>query len=538
MIKDSEGNFVWKPSIKQDRFLSIPLSVKEAFYAGALMAGKSEVLIMYPIYHGWHKHPHFKGLFLRRTMPELRHEIIPRAKQYLYKFGAKYNASDGVFTFPSGALYFMGHCEHEDDVHKYDSMQPNYVAFDELTSFTEWIYEYITVQRVRVPEHLKHELPMIVRSASNPGNIGHQFVYKRFIKPEPNGGKILVGRGGIKRIFIPATIDDNPYASEQYKKELDSLPEAERKAKKYGDWNAYEGAVFDEFRDKKFPSEPENAIHVIEPIDIPNWWPKIVSCDWGYASPAATVMLFGAISPTKRLYIYRELTWQKTLIERWGSEAKVYIDEEQPRVIKLCKSAGQSRGQDHTIHEQVESVLGRAVELTDNSHGSRVAGKMMVHEYLRWLPKHVPEKDLPVYNQELAEWILRNKSPEDYQSYLRSLQPPEPEGNLPKLQIFKTCEHLIHAIKTCFYDKTHPQDVAEFPGDDSYDALRYICDAADKYFDDSIDEMKRIRRRDDIDKMLANTNDFTAYYRNMRKNEAELSEIYRPIRRYHGGARR
>lgn len=538
MIQDDKGNFEWKPSRKQDAFLSIPLSVKEAFYAGALMAGKSEVLIMYPIYHGWHKHPMFKGLFLRRTMPELRHEIIPRAKQYLYKFGAKYNASDGVFTFPSGALYFMGHCEHEDDVHKYDSMQPNYVAFDELTSFTEWIYEYITVQRVRVPEHLKHELPMIVRSASNPGNIGHQFVYKRFIKPAPQGGKILVGRGGIKRIFIPATIDDNPYASEQYKKELDSLPEAERKAKKYGDWNAYEGAVFDEFRDKKFPSEPENALHVIDPIEIPDWWPRIVACDWGYAPPAMTWMGFGAISPSKRLYIYREMVWQKTLIEKWGSEAKVLIDEEQPRVIKLCKSAGQARGQDHTIHEQVESVLGRAVELTDNSHGSRVAGKMMVHEYLRWIPKHVPEKDLPVYNQELAEWILRNKSSEDYQSYLRSLKPPEPETNLPKLQIFKTCEHLIHAIKTCFYDKTHPQDVAEFPGDDPYDGLRYMCDAADKYFDDSVDEMKKVQRRDDLEKMLANTNDFTAYYRNMRREESAVSEIYRPVRRFHSGARR
>src|SRR5262245_7742197 len=199
MIKDDNGNLIWKPTLKQERFLSIPLTVKEAFYAGAVNAGKSDVLLMYPIVHGWHNHPQFKGIFFRRTMPELRNEIIPRAQYYFTPLGARFNAKDGIFRFPSGALYFFGHCENEKDVHNYDSMQPNYAAFDELTSFTEWIYLYITIERVRVTQNLMGELPMIVRSGSNPGNIGHPFVYKRFIKPHPAGGKIIKGRGGIKR---------------------------------------------------------------------------------------------------------------------------------------------------------------------------------------------------------------------------------------------------------------------------------------------------------------------------------------------------
>ena len=77
MIRDDAGNTIWRPTLKQERFLQVPLSVKEAFYAGAVNAGKSDVLLMYPIVHGWYKHPMFKGLFLRRTMPELRLEIIP-----------------------------------------------------------------------------------------------------------------------------------------------------------------------------------------------------------------------------------------------------------------------------------------------------------------------------------------------------------------------------------------------------------------------------------------------------------------------------
>lgn len=537
MVRDPKtGQVSWKPTLKQERFLSLPLSIKEGFYAGAVGAGKSDVLLMYPIVHGWYKHPHFKGLFLRRTMPELRREIIPRAKEYFRHFGATYNAQDGLFTFPSGALFFMGHCEHEDDVHNYDSMQPNYVAFDELTSFTEWIYTYIVVQRIRVDEQYKDVLPMIARSASNPGNVGHQFVYKRFIKPYPEGGKVILGKGGIKRVFIPATIDDNPYIAEQYKKELDALPEAERRAKKYGDWNAYEGAVFDEFRERKYPNEPDNALHVIDPIHIPEWWPRIVAIDWGYAPPAMTWMGFGAISPTKRLYIYRELYWQKVMIEEWCAEAKVYIDHENIRLVRLCQSAAQDRGQENTIHQQVIDGLGRDVELTANTRGSRINTKMLMHEYLRWNPKLVPESELPKYSQEYYEWLVRNRTEGDVKSYLNSLKPPEPEFNLPKLQIFKNCEQLIAAIKTCFYDKTHPQDVAEFPGDDAYDGCRYLVDAADNFFMESSYEFERVKKQEELERMLKNNQDFTMYYRNMRKLDSDGSRP-KAVKRFHSARR-
>ena len=75
MIKSTENS--WVPTPKQTRFLSIPFSVKEAFYAGAVGAGKSDILLLYPIIHRLHENPKFKGLFLRRTFPELKEEIIP-----------------------------------------------------------------------------------------------------------------------------------------------------------------------------------------------------------------------------------------------------------------------------------------------------------------------------------------------------------------------------------------------------------------------------------------------------------------------------
>lgn len=519
----------WKPTIKQERFLSLPLSIKEGFYAGAAGAGKSDVLLMYPITHQWIKNPNFKGLFLRRTMPELREEIIPRSvtKLKFEKYGGKFTKNDSVWEFESGALFFFGHCEHEDDVHKYDSAQWNYVAFDELTSFTEWQYIYLTFERIR-RDKAYPDLPAISRSASNPGNIGHAWVRKRFIDPAPKGMKIIEGRGGNKRIFIPATLSDNPHIDPEYGKSLDALPEAERQAKKFGSWDAYQGQVFEEFRDRQYPDEPENAIHVVDEFLIPEWWPKIYIIDWGFR--AQTWVGMGAISPFRKLYIYREMSFTKAKIEEWAAYVKAYVDKESPRVIKVCKSAGQDRGQEHTVQKQIEDALGSPVELTNNSRGTRVAGKLLLHEYLRWRKLYMPVKDKEMYSEERAQWIFRNLGNNAYNQYMLRFATNESEEQIPKLQIFKNCTLLIDAIKSAVYSSTIKEDVAEYDGDDPYDGIRYMVDAAERFFGESQDLMKKVEKQAAIEEEFAKNKDYNKLFMRARadqKNEARAVWISR-----------
>ena len=533
----------WRPEPKQELFLSVPTSVKEAFYGGGAGSGKSDVLLLYGIVHRWHENPRFKQVFMRRTFPELRNEIIPRSRELYRRFGATLNKTEMCWTFPrpdqyggtgganEGAMIFLGHCENEDDVHKYDSMQINLFTPDELTSITEWIYLYIGFQRVRSPVP---ELPAIIRAAGMPGGIGHTWTYKRFIKPAPKGGKIIVGRGGNKRIYIHSTLEDNRYIDPTYRQSLQGITiEAERKAKLLGDWDAYQGQVFDEFRDRKFDDEPANAIHVVEPFEIPSWWPRIVIGDWGFA--AMTWVGWAAISPNKRVYIYREQYWVKTKIADWAPQIKVFIDRENPRLIRFCKSAGQDRGQEHTIQQQIEDELGQSVELSNNTPGSRIAGKILIHEYLRWQPKQVSDQEVPTYNEEYAMWIMRNRGMTEYKSYMNSFNPPEPETNVPKLQIFKdACPVLVEAIKACSYDKPKgnkpAEDIAEFEGDDPIDGLRYLVDAAEGFFDESNQEFKRIQQQEALVNQLSTSHDWTAFYRNMRKTEVD--DTIKPVGRY------
>jgi len=532
---DREGN--WKPNKKQAIFLSVPTSVKEAAYLGGAGSGKSEVLLAYPIIYKWHENPRFKQVFMRRTYPELRLEIVPRSRELYRPFGAKFNKSTMTWTFPrpdqygsgmnpDGANIILGHCEDEDDVHNYDSMEINLFTPDEITTFTEFIYLYIGFTRTRTSDP---NLPAIIRTAGMPGGIGHTWVKKRFVDPAKHGGKIIVGKGGNKRIFIHATQADNPHVDQNYKQSLEGLSEAEKQAKLYGSFDAYLGQVFDEFRTRRVPDEPENALHVVEPFDIPAWWPRIFVIDWGYA--ALTYVGYGAISPSGKLYIYRERAWQKTKIEEWAPFVKEDIEREHPRLVKICKSAGQDRGQEHTILQQVTEALGTTIHLTTNSPGSRVSGKTLLHEYLRWKPKYQPDHEIPVYNEEYAMWLLRNRGEKEYKSYLHSLNPQEPETNIPKLQIFNTCTLLINAIQSCIYDKIRVEDVAEFDGDDPYDVIRYMCDAADAYFDEAKREFAEIQRREVITRHFETTRDWNYLYRNARLLEQQ-NEI-KAIRRYH-----
>src|SRR6185369_8326662 len=171
-----------------------------------------------------------------------------------------------------------------------------------------------------------------------------------------------------------------------------------------------------------------------------------------------------AVSPKGRLYIYREQHFKNTKIEEWAPYVKYWIDKEQPKLVKFCKSAGQDRGQEQTIQEQISAALDTPVELSNNSPGSRVAGKILVHEYLRWVPKHVNTRDTPEYSEEYASWVLRNKGIKEYKNYLATFHAQQAETDLPKLQIFcceqdthvghvDCCPLLIEAIRSASYAK-------------------------------------------------------------------------------------
>lgn len=517
------GILVWKPSQRQEDFLTVPDSVFEAFYGGAAGGGKSELLLMLPVLRGFYKIRGFNGIIFRKSFPQLEESLIPKSKDMYPHFGGRYNETKHFWTFPEFGTYIrFGYMEEDRDAQAHDTAEFNYLGFDELTHFSRYQYTYLT-SRVR---SARKDLPAIVRSASNPGNIGHIWVRERFVEPNPKGYTILRDPvSNSKRIFIPAKAQDNPHIMKEdpgYVQRLSLLPEAERRAKAEGDWWTFSGQVFTEFRPEKLSDEPKNAIHVCESFEIPDWWPKFLAIDWGFAHK--TWAGLAAMSPDGRLFLYRELVRQKSYVEEWAADLARMIQFEGSIARKVIDpSAQQNRGQLKTIYQQVIDATGWSdLELADND---RIGGKLLVHSFLRWKerpPRYIPREG---YNQEVADRVYRMHGQKALDQYRTMFLPDPPELNVPRLQIFNTCQEVIKTLSLCIYDESKTEDVKKFDGDDAYDGLRYLLKAADGYEKQSKAEADSRAKLGKIVDRFKVTGDVNSFYRQMEHYEAKKSTV-------------
>lgn len=508
-----------KPTKKQEDLLAIPDEVFEVLYGGAAYGGKSFILTLLPLIRGWYKFG-FRGIIFRRKFPDLEKENIRLSKEYYPKTGAVYNEQKHTWFWPQYSSYLdFGHIQHSKDIYNYDSSQYNYAFYDELTHFEEASYFYIVGSRVRPSSSFNVAL---VRNGSNPGGIGQTFVYNRFVKPAEDGYKLIRDKKtGLTRMFIPALLQDNPYGLEydpNYGNKLELLPEAEKKAKKYGDWHAFKGSVFTSFRPIKFPGEPDNALHVVKRFDIPEWWPKILSVDWG--KRAMCHAMWAAISPDKRVYIYRERVWKGKDISFWGSEIREVNDEYNENIIHfvICGSAWQDRGEE-TIASQVQQYVGLVPSSSENKPGSRISGLQLVHDFLRWEPKTTLKSKEVFYDTGKAQEIYRRFGPEALKRYRAQFYDELPETDIPRLQIFEGAAPVLEeTIPICMYndDKGNPEDIQEFDGDDPIDNLKYLCRAVKKFLVGELSsEIEETIKRNKIINELRENGDMTKFYRQM-----------------------
>lgn len=534
-----EENLDFRRNKRQAEFISIPDSIYEALYGGGAYGGKTFLLTLLFIARGFYKYRGAKGILFRREMTDLEKENIRLTQRWFPLTGGKYNENKKSWYWPEYQSYFdFGHIQHMKDLSSYDTLQYNLAIFEELTHFLEAMYLYIVGSRVRPSSDFNIA---IVRSGTNPGGVGQTFVYNRFVKPCEAGYKIIRdGKTGLRRIFIPALYQDNPYGVEfdpDYGNKLEILPEAEKRAKKYGDWHAFEGSVFTAWRPFRFPGEPENAIHIVPYFDIPEWWPKLLSVDWG--KTAMCHALWGAISPDGRLYIYRERHWKGKDIAIWAPEIGQVSEYESLAIAVICGSAVQDRGTE-TVKSQVEQYSGLRFTSSQNTSGSRISTLQLVQDYIRWEQKPISEPREP-YNHGKAQTIYRKYGDEALKRYMDQYRPYEPETNIPKLQILQSplnkdisvAPILVDTIPVCVYDDKKTEDIAEFAGDDPIDNLRYLVKFANKYVNGQLgEELEERKRIDEIIKDYHTTGNATAFYRRMEIIEEQRKQVSFGVRRH------
>lgn len=125
----------------QEDFLATPADI--ALFGGAAGAGKSWALMLEPLRHI--HNPRFGGVIFRRTFPQIAQEggLWERSEELYPLLGAKPNKANVRWRFPSGARIRFAHMQHETDMLNYQGGEIAYLAFDELTHFTERMFFYL-----------------------------------------------------------------------------------------------------------------------------------------------------------------------------------------------------------------------------------------------------------------------------------------------------------------------------------------------------------------------------------------------------------
>ena len=442
-----ERRVVWTPQPRQAEFMR--RLEDEALYGGAAGGGKSDCALAEALRQI--NIPHYRGLILRKTYPQLS-ELIDRSMTIYSDFcrDAVYNESKHCWHFPSGAKIFFGSLQHQNDRYNYQGKRYDFIDFDELTQFTFDEYSYLfSRNRPSGPGTRCY-----MRAQANPGGIGHGWVKERFIAPAPPMTTIWEtvkvrfpdGREEERkksRIFVPSTVFDNKILLENdpdYLTRLASLPEAERAALLYGDWNGFSGQVFTEWKNDPDRYGDRIGTHVIAPFKIPRNWRIIRGFDWGFSRPLSVGWY--AEDSDGVPYRIRELYGcTKTPNEgvRWDA-AKI------AREIKRIESEDENlsgrdiRGvADPAIYqknggESIGGIMERCSVYWDRADNSRISGKQQIHNRLAF-----------------------------------------DESMRPRLYVFSTCRQFIRTFPCLVYDSCDVEDVDTSGEDHIYDELRYVC---------------------------------------------------------------
>lgn len=424
----------YRPTPKQRAFHAS--TADEVLYGGAAGGGKSYA-ICWDAFMRCIKYPGTHAYLFRRTYPELKQTLVAKMLQIVPKELGAYKASDYVLYLNNGSQIHFCHLQDEGSgLTKYQGAEIHWLYFDELTHFSQHMYEYI---RTRLRAEKRLGITPCVRSASNPGGPGHSWVKAKFVD-STDVGRIIVPEDvesvnrqtGVKTIkhvkiqYIPATVDDNPYITDDYRIELERKPPKLRDALLLGKWDAFEGQAFPEFEDDPDHYEDGLWTHVIKPFDVPLHWPRYVSFDHGYSRPFSIGVW--AVDEEGRVYRYKELYGCKprepnTGVMKTPGEIAIMMGEllepeyrEGIHVMGVADPAIWDRSRGTSVEEMMrDKFSGVTFNKGDNS---RLPGKMQLHERLKF------GKD-----------------------------------GRPMLYVFDACRDFIRTIPALTYDPFKPEDI-------------------------------------------------------------------------------
>lgn len=306
----------WRPHPKQEEALK--RIEYEILYGGSRGGGKTDAGLVWLT--DYIDNPNYRALVIRKNADDLT-DWIDRAVKFYTGLGATITGRPAVIKFKSGAIIRTGHLKDEQAYTKYQGHEYQRMLIEELTQIPDEKRYLMLLASCRSTDP---NIQAQIFATTNPGGIGHLWVKERFIDVVAPNEVYTDPISHRTRIYIPATIDDNPTLinnDPNYINFLESLKSTDVelwKAWRLGDWNTFAGQFFKEYR---------YDMHIINPY-LPDSKTSIIvgGLDWGYTAPFSF-----HLSSVNRVVLMdgRRFFRVKTFFEVYGVEKTpaLWVDE-------------------------------------------------------------------------------------------------------------------------------------------------------------------------------------------------------------------
>ncbi|HVZ60637.1 MAG TPA: hypothetical protein VG892_07610 [Terriglobales bacterium] len=428
----------------------------EVFFGGERGGGKSDAQLGYQEDGALRYGKDWRGIMFRKTYPELE-ELQARAMEIFTASGAVFKSQQSAgFAFsntwywPNGASVKMRYIENEKDYGRYHGHQYTGISFDEVT-------EYATpggLLRMLSTLRSAAGVPCTVRLTGNPGGVGHSWVKSRYIDIAPARTPYEDPETRFTRMFIPSKLSDNKILLEhdpEYRTRILAATygnEALRKAWLEGDWNIVAGAFFNCWSSQM----------VLRPCQLPEWWTRFRSGDWGSARPFSFQWWAiagdefetpdGEVIPRGALVCYREWYGCEDPLSNPNTGLKMPAEEVGRQILHLEAGEKISYGVLDPAAFSSDGGPSIAERLYDGS-GHKVS-------FRRADNARVASKGA------MGGWD---------QMRSRMLG----EDGRPMIYFFDTCRDSIRTIPILQHDKNRVEDVDTDMEDHAADSARYAC---------------------------------------------------------------
>ncbi|MCR4342145.1 MAG: phage terminase large subunit [Gemmatimonadaceae bacterium] len=428
--KGTKWQWLYVPTPKQVEFDACP--AKYVLYGGAAGPGKSHAA-RWALYRRCLRQSGYEALILRETFPELEKTHLRRMAGEAELIGARFIESKRLMEFPNKSLIECGHMDDAAAVKKYLSTEYHCIVPDEGSQFDPRpLLELSTRARRISPDGTEKGKFWVV---SNPGGPSSSMLLDFFIDHMPDWdqypSKLREKYDPEQWVYIPGTLDDNPYLDPDYESSLALLAPWRYDQLRHGDWRVFAGQFFGTFNERRH-------VRDLGPLGDDVRWFRAM--DWGYNKPGCWG--FYAILPDGRLYKRSDRKFAGESVQTNAAKLREKSEElgikrftynvADPSTFIKTGNVGQKEAK--FIGQSIAATFGMNGVTLTRGENDRYNGWQRLHDLLRDAPDGDP-------------WIIFHPS----------------------------CKYTIRTMATAKSDDKDPDDVDTDSDDHALDETRYAA---------------------------------------------------------------